>query len=214
MKMPDIANKPTLDDASARKIARGQISVAIENINSRITSLATSYPAKRGAWLRVVEDHYKETYKETLLHIETDKRRVVAFFLWPLADSYDGWIAIDVVVATFGSGTRQLRIAAITENAVVKLMQGLRETSHLDALRAQTLDWALNRVMTCYAEQNRPNNVCIPTKSGYFTAKWDLLHKAYVFTGWHPDRLLNDREQAILERLRREKQIGMKDRLE
>ncbi|MEI6807043.1 MAG: hypothetical protein WCK49_11180 [Myxococcaceae bacterium] len=202
-------NKPNLDVSSARTIARGQISIVVEDTAKRIASLSMKFPSKRGAWLRAVENNFKEAYKETLLALIPEKRRVLAVYFLPLAEQYDGWLAIEVSVATFGTAMRTFKLAAITENTIIKLMQGLKDCSHLDALKNELLDWFLPGVMTYMTTLNRPEIICIPTKSGYFIAKWDHSHITYVFTNWQPDRLLTDKEQVVLSKLRREKKFGV-----
>ena len=202
-------NKPNLDATSARTIARGQISIVVEDTATRIASLSAKYPSKRGAWLRAVESNFKDAYKDTLLAVFPEKRRVLAVYFLPLAEQYDGWLAIEVSVATFGTATRIFKLAAISENAIIRLMQGLKDCSHLDALRDEFLDWFLLSCMTYLAMPNRPEIICIPTKSGYFTAKWDRSHISYIYTNWQPERLLNDKKQFVLSKLRREERFGV-----
>lgn len=206
-------NRPTLDAASARKIARGQISIVVDNTSERIAKLSTHFPSKRGAWLRAVEDTFRDAYKDTLLTVVSEKRRVLAVYFLPLAEQYEGWLAIEICVASFDGATRRFYLSAISEHAIVRLMQGRRDCSHLDALKDELLEWILVAMLNCIAGQNRPDILCIPTKSGYFTAKWDRNHSTYVCTNWHPDRLLPDKERAIAARLRHEERLGLEAEL-
>ena len=205
--------KPNLDVPSARKIARGQISIVVDKTTERIASLSTKYPSKRGAWLRAVEHEFKQAYKETLIAVVSENRRVRAIYFLPLAEQYDGWVAIEVSVATFGAAMRYFRIAAITENAIIRLMQGLRDCSPFDTLKDELLEWFLPGVLTYMSLPNRADALSIPTKSGYFTAKWDHSHSTFVYVSWQPDRLLTDPERTVLDRLRREKRLSRVFRL-
>jgi hypothetical protein len=201
--------KPNLDMASARKIARGQISLVVDETAERIANLSTKFPSKRGAWLRAVENEFKEAYKEMLLAVVSEKRRVLAIYFLPLAEQYDGWLAIEVSMATFGTAMRVFKIAVISESAIIRLMMGLRDCRPFDALKDESLEWFLPTVLTCMTMPDRPDILCIPTKSGYFTAKWDHSHNTYVYTNWQPDRLLTDKDRAVLSGLRREERLGM-----
>ena len=77
--------KPNLDTASARKIVRGRISMAVDDIAERIAKISMTFPSKRGGWLQAVEKQFKEGYKETLLAVVSEKRRVLAIYFLPLA---------------------------------------------------------------------------------------------------------------------------------
>ena len=202
-------NKPTLDEASARKVARGQISVMVEKTAERIANTSTKFPAKRGAWLRAVEAGFRKGYKDNILTLVSEKRRVLVVYFLPLAEQYDGWLAVEASVATFGAEMRVFKISVISEHALARLMQGLRDCSLLDALRDQFLEWFLSTILACIASPNRPDILCVPTKSGYFTAKWDRMHSTFVYTDWQPDRLLTDKERTLLDRLRSEERLGL-----
>jgi hypothetical protein len=201
--------KPNLDGASARKISRGQISLVVDNTAERIANLSAKFPSKRGAWLRAVENEFKEAYKEMLLAVVSEKRRVFAIYFLPLAEQYDGWLAIEVNIATFGTATKVFTIAAISESAIISLMRRLRDCRPFDALKDETLEWFIPSVLTCVTMPDRPDILCIPTKSGYFRAKWDHSHNTYVYTNWQPDRLLTDKDQTVLSRLRSKERLGM-----
>ena len=200
--------RPDLDVASARKIARGQISLVVQETAERIANLPAKYPAKRDAWVRFVEKEFKEAYKETLLAVASQKRRVLAIYLLPLAQQYDGWVAIEASIVTFGKAMRFFPLAAISESAIIRLMQGIRACRPIDALKEESLDWFIPSIMAGIASPDRSEILCIPTKWGYFTAKWDYRHNAYVYTSWQPDRLLTDRDRAVLCKLRCEERLG------
>ncbi len=201
--------KPNLDAASARKIARGQISLAVDDTAERIAKLAMKFPSKRGGWLCAVEKQFKEAYKETLLAVVSEKRRILAIYFLPLAEEYEGWLAIEISIATFGTAMRTFKIAAIAESAIIKMMQGLRDCSTLDSLKDEILEWFIPSAVICMTMPGRADFLCVPTKSGYFNAKWDHSHNTYVYTSWQPDRLLTDKDQTAISRLRREQRLGM-----
>ena len=134
---------------------------------------------------------------------------MVGVYFLPLAEQYEGWLAIEISMVSFGGGTRNIKISALSENAIARVMQGMRDCSPLDSLKGELLEWTLSSVMNCMANQNRPDILCIPTKSRVFTAKWDRNHCTYVYTNWQPERLLADKEQAIVDKLRREERLGL-----
>lgn len=201
--------KPNLDTASARKIARGRISMAVDDTAERIAKFSMTFPSKRGGWLQAVEKQFKEGYKETLLGVVSEKRRVLAIYFLPLAEQYEGWLGMEISIATFGKAMRVFYIAVITESAIIKLMQGLRDCRPLDSLKDEILEWFIPSALSCMTMPDRPDILCIPTKSGYFTAKWDPSHNTYVYTNWQPDRLLTDKDQTVISRLRLEQGLGM-----
>ena len=202
---PNLAN---LDLTSAKRIARGQINRVSESISARVARLPAQMPAKRLAWLRETEHLYRQTYDEVLIGIASEKRRVFAVYLMPLAQEFEGWLSIEVAVASFKGARSSFVLAAVAEQTIARMMEGLKSVDAIEALRNELSEWNFVQLLQSMLLPTPQDVVYVATESGCFVAKWNAERHSYIMTSWLPDRLATDHERTVLRRLRREQRLG------
>lgn len=203
-----LSEKPNLDLTSAKRIARGQINRVADTISERVARLPTQMPAKRMAWLRETENLYRQTYDEVLIGIASEKRRVFAVYLMPLAEEFEGWMSIEVAVASFKGARSSFVLAAVAEQTIARLMEGLKSVDAIEALRTELSEWNFIQLLQNMLLPTPQDVAYVATESGYFVAKWNADRHSYIMTSWLPDRLATDHERTVLRRLRREERLG------
>jgi membrane protein YqaA with SNARE-associated domain len=203
-----LSEKPNLDLASAKRIARGQINRVAESISERVARLPSQMPVKRLTWLRETENLYRQTYDEVLIGIASEKRRVFAVYLMPLAEEFEGWLSIEVAMASFKGARTIFVLAAVAEQTIARMMEGLKSVDAIEALRNELSEWNFIQLLQSMLLPMPQDVVYVATASGCFVAKWNAQRHSYIMTSWLPDRLATDHERTVLRRLRRDERLG------
>ena len=89
--------------------------IVADDTVEQVTKLSMKFPSKRGGWLRAVEKQSKEAYKETLQAVVSEKRRVRAIYFLPLAEEYEGWLVVEISIATLDTAMSTFKTAAIDD---------------------------------------------------------------------------------------------------
>lgn len=202
------SDKSNLDVASAKRIARGQINRVAETISERIARLPAQMPGKRLAWLREAENLYRQTYDEVLIGVASEKRRVFAVYLMPLAEQFEGWLSIEVAVASFKGARTNFVLAAVAEQTIARMLEGLKSVDAIEALRNELSEWNFIQLLQSMLLPTPQEVVYVATESGYFVTKWNADRHSYIMTSWLSDRLATDHERTVLRKLRREQRLG------
>ena len=202
------SDKSNLDMASAKRIARGQINRVAETISERIARLPAQMPGKRLAWLRETENLYRQTYEEVLIGVASEKRRVFAVYLMPLAEQFEGWLSIEVAVASFKGARTNFVLAAVAEQTIARMLEGLKSVDAIEALRNELSEWNFIQLLQSMLLPTPQEVVYVATESGYFVTKWNADRHSYIMTSWLSDRLATDHERTVLRKLRREERLG------
>lgn len=202
------SDKSNLDMASAKRIARGQINRVAETISERIARLPAQMPGKRLAWLREAENLYRQTYDEVLIGVASEKRRVFAVYLMPLAEQFEGWLSIEVAVASFKGARTNFVLAAVAEQTIARMLEGLKSVDAIEALRNELSEWNFIHLLQSMLLPTPQEVVYVATESGYFVTKWNADRHSYIMTSWLSDRLATDHERTVLRKLRREQRLG------
>lgn len=198
----------SLDEKSARTLARGRISRIVADRDEQIGNALNNLPGKRMAWLRAVQRDISLILGEPLLVVGATNRHVVFLCLDPV-DERPGWLVMTCCVCRYGREPGTVPVTLLSAHAIARLMERLRDVDPIKALKSELLQWTLLVLMST----ERAPNAILPTKNGYFTLEKDLEENLYVFTTWLADRQLSDREQEILATLRTEKRLGFSEKL-
>lgn len=201
LRMPSI----TLDEKSARTIARGRIEKHDQAILEKFSQDKSVYPSKRLAWLRSVEADLPARFGKSLLSVMHDKRRVCAIVLGGLGDEKPGWIALTVLIFPFKHRAKPISVAYFSAHSVARLMERLREVDPIQAVRSELLEWSF---MPLIKANGATEELICPTKTGYFAGTWDPEYCGVVFKTWLPDRLSSALENEVLNKLRKEARLG------
>lgn len=201
----------SLDEKSARTIARGRITRFSEEVSERLAKIQTNRPTKRLAWIRHVKAEFMKTFGDGVLTAFSDNRRVHGLLLHPVQDGIGGWLAASAYAIKFGNTLLTGGpLAYFSAHAIARMLERLRVVDPIHAMKEESFVWALAELTTTAHREH----YLLPTKSGYFCGVWDQNDSLPVFTTWLPDRYLTVREQEVLTYLRYERRIGFTRGLE
>lgn len=198
----------SLDEKSARTIARGRISALLEHRNRAVRKILHNLPHKRNAWIRAVEKALRQALGESLISLVAAKRFVLFYCLDPIEER-PGWLSISGGWLQFSDVPISGSISLISAHAIARLMERRREVNPVTAFSSECLHWTL---LELTFDQRFPF-VIVPTQTGYFVVEGNAEFTKYVFTTWLADRQLSDVEQKILAKLRLEKRLGVGNKL-
>lgn len=209
------SQKPSLDEDSARRIARAQIAQAHANAEGQFNQFQYPQVSKRGAWLRQAELGVRQFYGEFLLAVIVGKRSVTSIAISPANDLGNGWLSIFSYTARHrGGNLAPISVGGISEHAIAKLMVRLREVNALKAIQEEFLGWSAACLLDCADRKPAYPQIFVPSKTGYFMSSLDesvLIgdRELLVLKTWIADRTLTRQEQLVLADLRRAQRVGV-----
>jgi len=202
------AGTVSLDEKSARTLARGRISRIVADRDEHLSRTIRNLPKKRHAWLRAIQRNVSLILGESLLLVGATNRHVLFVCLDPV-DDRRGWLEMSCYVCRFGREPESVTVALLSAHAIAQLMVRRRDVDPIAILKSEILKWTLIRLMDTEREQY----AILPTETGYFTMGRDEKLGMYVFTTWLANRQLTDREQRTLATLRKEERLGFSEKL-
>jgi hypothetical protein len=189
-------SRPSLDEASARRIGKSQLHDLFADLRARAEH-SVNLPRKRLAWGRHVEAVCHSVMRGAVLLIQKDKRQLYCVAVQPYNER-PGWLLIILFHFRFRSATETRFLASVSAHAVARLLERSRQTDVLSAVVQEMLPWSIEKLC-----DYQHGFLIVPTSTGHFTAEEDReLTGSPVFTTWLPDRLLAGSELAQLTRLR------------
>jgi len=191
----------SLDEKSARVIAKGRIASQFEKVMSGASS-NEKYPQKRLAWLRSVEAAIKKDLGDAILFSDRSKRHLLFVALGPI-DGKPGWLELSSYKLPFDRPVSGFVFAEFSAHSIARVMERLRTVETISVLREEVLPWSLPQLQTHKAE-----DLILPTKTGYFVGIRDAEADIPILKTWLPDRLANDRERKAIELMREEARVG------
>lgn len=195
-------SKVSIDEKSARTIARGRIEQLFAFREEQLRKKSTGLPQKRNAWLRAIEREIQKVMGESLLLTAVNKRDVFFVCLDPWEER-PGWLWLTGGTLRFQSEPWMTAFGLVSAHAIARLMERKREVDPLKALSSELLEWTFAELIIATLDDER-DFAMVPTRSGYFTAEKDRELIVFVLTTWLPDRLLRQAQVDALAILRRE----------
>jgi len=202
------AGTVSLDEKSARTLARARISRIIADRDESLRRTIRNLPKKRHAWLRAIQRSVSLILGESLLLAGATNRQVLFVCLDPV-DDRPGWLEMTCYLCRFDREPESVTVALLSAHAIAQLMVRRRDVDPIAILKSEILKWTLLRLM----DTEREPYAILPTETGYFTMGIDEELGIYVFTTWLANRQLTDREQRILAMLRKEERLGFSEKL-
>jgi hypothetical protein len=199
------ASKVSIDEKSARTIARSRIEQLFASRQEQLGRKASALPQKRKAWIRAVDQSIRKVMGESLLLTNPGKREVLLFCLDPVEER-PGWLWLTGGVLHFQNEPMLAAFGLISAHAIARLMERKREVDPVKALSSEFLEWTFTELIIAMIAAESEFAI-VPTQTGYFTAEKDQEEGVYVLTTWLPDRLLTYAQVNALAALRTERRF-------